>query len=190
MCHYRLHGGLWPHSQILTLNCGNTLKRPWRGGVVRARRRTRRLRSFRGESGRIVSLRPVPTGWLPRRPRPGRKDDRARARGASLMAACWRSAGTGQIVPPAGCCRAATSIPETRAWKSRSAGRSARRAPAGWEQIPLTAAGLGAIDLKPAAVAGLLRDAVAAGRDLSTLPDLRSGPALRMGGSGVVRCRP
>ena len=58
------------------------------------------------------------------------------------------------------------------------------------EQIPLTAAGLGAIDLKPAAVAGLLRDAVAAGRDLFTLPDLRSGPALRMGGSGVVRCRP
>ena len=58
------------------------------------------------------------------------------------------------------------------------------------EQIPLTAAGLGAIDLKPAAVAGLLRDAVAAGRDLFTLPDLRSGPVLRMGGSGVVRCRP
>ena len=58
------------------------------------------------------------------------------------------------------------------------------------EQIPLTAGGLGAIDLKPAAVAGLLHDAVAAGRDLFTLPDLRSGPALRMGGSGVVRCVP
>ncbi len=58
------------------------------------------------------------------------------------------------------------------------------------EQIPLTAAGLGAIDLKPTAIAGLLRDAVAASRDLFTLPDLRSGPALRMGGSGVVRCRP
>ena len=58
------------------------------------------------------------------------------------------------------------------------------------EQIPLTAAGLGTIDLKPAAIAGLLRNAVAAGRDLFTLPDLRSAPALRMGGSGVVRCRP
>jgi 8-oxo-dGTP pyrophosphatase MutT (NUDIX family) len=44
------------------------------------------------------------------------------------------------------------------------------------EQIPLTAAGLDAIDLKPAAVAGLLRDAIASGRDLFTLPDLRSAP--------------
>jgi ADP-ribose pyrophosphatase YjhB (NUDIX family) len=42
------------------------------------------------------------------------------------------------------------------------------------QQIPLTADGLGAIDLKPAAVAGLLRDAIGAGRDLFTLPDLRS----------------
>lgn len=42
------------------------------------------------------------------------------------------------------------------------------------EQIQLTAAGLGAIDLQPAAVAGLLRDTIAAGRDLFTLPDLRS----------------
>jgi 8-oxo-dGTP pyrophosphatase MutT (NUDIX family) len=42
------------------------------------------------------------------------------------------------------------------------------------EQIQLTAAGLGAIDLQPAAVAGLLRDAIAEGRDLFTLPDLRS----------------
>jgi len=48
------------------------------------------------------------------------------------------------------------------------------------EQIPLTAAGLGAIDLKPTAVAGLLRDAVAAGCDLFTLPDLRSGPAAQV----------
>ncbi len=47
------------------------------------------------------------------------------------------------------------------------------------EQIPLTAAGLGAIDLKPAAVAGLLRDAIASGHDLFTLPDLRSAPAAR-----------
>ena len=45
------------------------------------------------------------------------------------------------------------------------------------EQIPLTAAGLGAIDLKSAAVAGLLRDLIASGRDLFTLPDLRSAPA-------------
>ena len=45
------------------------------------------------------------------------------------------------------------------------------------EQISLTAAGLDAIDLKPPAVAGLLRDAVASGRDLFTLPDLRSTPA-------------
>jgi len=42
------------------------------------------------------------------------------------------------------------------------------------EQIQLTAAGLGAIDLQPPAVAGLLRDAIAEGRDLFTLPDLRS----------------
>jgi 8-oxo-dGTP pyrophosphatase MutT (NUDIX family) len=45
------------------------------------------------------------------------------------------------------------------------------------EQIPLTAAGLSAIDLKPTAVAGLLRDAIADGRDLFMLPDLRSAPA-------------
>ena len=45
------------------------------------------------------------------------------------------------------------------------------------EQIPLTAAGLGAIDLKPTAVAGLLRDATAEGRDLFALPDQRSAPA-------------
>ena len=48
------------------------------------------------------------------------------------------------------------------------------------EQTPLTAAGLGTIDLKPAVVAGLLRDAVAAGRDPFTLPDLRSGPAAQV----------
>ena len=45
------------------------------------------------------------------------------------------------------------------------------------EQIPLTVAGLGAVDLKPAAIAGLLSDAIASGRDLFTLPDLRSAPA-------------
>ncbi len=109
-------------------------------------------------------------------------------------------------------------IPATKAWKPRSAGRSAARrtSPAccrcwtpgqvasasnstfgritSWdfaartgpefsepghgtyplEQIQLTAAGLGVIDLQPAAVAGLLRDAIAEGRDLFTLPDLRS----------------
>jgi hypothetical protein len=48
------------------------------------------------------------------------------------------------------------------------------------EQIPLTAAGLEAIDLKPTAVAGLLRDAIAEGRDLFTLPDLRSAPAAQV----------
>jgi ADP-ribose pyrophosphatase YjhB (NUDIX family) len=42
------------------------------------------------------------------------------------------------------------------------------------EQIPLTLAGLTAIDLKPAAVAELLRNAVGKGRDLFTLPDLRA----------------
>ena len=47
------------------------------------------------------------------------------------------------------------------------------------EQIPLTA-GLEAIDLKPTAVAGLLRDAIAEGRDLFTLPDLRSAPAAQI----------
>jgi hypothetical protein len=36
---------------------------------------------------------------------------------------------------------------------------------------------LAATDLKPAAVAGLLRDAIAEDRDLFTLPDLRSAPA-------------
>jgi 8-oxo-dGTP pyrophosphatase MutT (NUDIX family) len=48
------------------------------------------------------------------------------------------------------------------------------------EQIPLTAAGLGAIDLKPAEIAGLLHDAIASGRDLFTLPDLRSAPAAQV----------
>jgi hypothetical protein len=48
------------------------------------------------------------------------------------------------------------------------------------EQIPLTVAGLDAIDLKPTAVAGLLRDAIASGRDLFTLPDLRSAPAAQV----------
>jgi hypothetical protein len=56
------------------------------------------------------------------------------------------------------------------------------------EQIPLTVAGLTAIDLKPAVVAGLLHHAIGGGRDLFALPDLRatsrsagfrhSGPAL------------
>jgi 8-oxo-dGTP pyrophosphatase MutT (NUDIX family) len=45
------------------------------------------------------------------------------------------------------------------------------------EQIPLTAAGLGAIDLKPTTIAALLRDAIGSGRDLFTLPDLRSTPS-------------
>jgi ADP-ribose pyrophosphatase YjhB (NUDIX family) len=48
------------------------------------------------------------------------------------------------------------------------------------EQIPLTAAGLDAIDLRPPAIAGLLRDAIAEGRDLFTLPDLRSAPAAQV----------
>ncbi len=48
------------------------------------------------------------------------------------------------------------------------------------EQIPLTTAGLAAIDLKPAAVAGLLRDAITDGRDLFALPDLRSAPAAQV----------
>ncbi|MBV9380557.1 MAG: hypothetical protein JO242_07795 [Streptosporangiaceae bacterium] len=39
------------------------------------------------------------------------------------------------------------------------------------EQIPLTVADLGAIDLKPTAIAALLGDAIAAGRDLFKLPD-------------------
>src|SRR5260370_21660284 len=42
------------------------------------------------------------------------------------------------------------------------------------EQISLTVAELDAIDLKPPAAALLLRDAIASGRDLFTLPDLRS----------------
>jgi 8-oxo-dGTP pyrophosphatase MutT (NUDIX family) len=50
------------------------------------------------------------------------------------------------------------------------------------EQVPLTTAGLGVIDLQPIAVAGLLRDAIAEGRDLFTLPDLRSGPAAQIPG--------
>jgi 8-oxo-dGTP pyrophosphatase MutT (NUDIX family) len=44
------------------------------------------------------------------------------------------------------------------------------------EQIPLFAAGLGAIDLKPAAIARLLCDAFASGRDLFMLSDLQSAP--------------
>ncbi len=36
---------------------------------------------------------------------------------------------------------------------------------------PLTVADLGAIDLKPTAIAALLGDAIAAGRDLFKLPD-------------------
>jgi hypothetical protein len=54
----------------------------------------------------------------------------------------------------------------------------------------LEAAGLTAIDLKPGAVAELLRDAIGKGRDLFTLPDLRAtsrsagfrhgGPALEV----------
>jgi len=50
------------------------------------------------------------------------------------------------------------------------------------EQVPLTTAGLGVIDLQPTAIAGLLRDAIAEGRDLFTLPDLRSGPATQIPG--------
>ena len=49
------------------------------------------------------------------------------------------------------------------------------------EQVPLTTAGLGVIDL-PTAIAGLLRGAIAEGRDLFTLPDLRSGPAAQIPG--------
>jgi ADP-ribose pyrophosphatase YjhB (NUDIX family) len=45
------------------------------------------------------------------------------------------------------------------------------------EQIPLTSAGLGAIDLKPTGISVLLRDVIAEGRDLFTLPDLRSAPS-------------
>jgi 8-oxo-dGTP pyrophosphatase MutT (NUDIX family) len=45
------------------------------------------------------------------------------------------------------------------------------------EEIPLTTAGLSGIDLKPDALAVLLRDAVGAGRDLYALPDLRQAPA-------------
>jgi hypothetical protein len=54
------------------------------------------------------------------------------------------------------------------------------------EQVPLTTAGLGVIDLQPTAIAGLLRDAIAEGRDLFTLPDLRSGPAAQIPG-GTLR---
>ena len=50
------------------------------------------------------------------------------------------------------------------------------------DQVPLTTAGLGVIDLQPTAIAGLLRDAIAEGRDLFTLPDLRSGPAAQIPG--------
>jgi len=51
------------------------------------------------------------------------------------------------------------------------------------KQIPLTAAGLGVIDLQPTAIARLLRDVITtSGRDLFTLPDLRSGPAAQIRG--------
>jgi ADP-ribose pyrophosphatase YjhB (NUDIX family) len=50
------------------------------------------------------------------------------------------------------------------------------------EQVPLTTAGLGVIDLQPDAIARRLRDAVTSGRDLFTLPDLRSGPGARIPG--------
>lgn len=58
------------------------------------------------------------------------------------------------------------------------------------EQIPLTDAGLGAIDLKPPSIALLLRDAITDGRDLFTLPDLRSARPVspvktRFRGSGL-----
>ncbi len=66
-------------------------------------------------------------------------------------------------------------------------GRS-RYLPAGADS--LTVAGLGAIDLKPPAIALLLRDAIASGRDLFTLPDVRPArpvpPAkTRFRGSGL-----
>ena len=49
------------------------------------------------------------------------------------------------------------------------------------KQIPLTAAGLGVIDLQPTATARMLRDAITtSGRHLFTLPDLRSGPAAQI----------
>jgi 8-oxo-dGTP pyrophosphatase MutT (NUDIX family) len=41
------------------------------------------------------------------------------------------------------------------------------------EEVPLTPAGLRAVDLKPTPVADLLRDAIGSGRDLFTMPDLR-----------------
>jgi hypothetical protein len=45
------------------------------------------------------------------------------------------------------------------------------------EEIPLTTAGLSAIDLKPDAVAALLRDVAGAGQDLFAMPDLGRSPA-------------
>jgi ADP-ribose pyrophosphatase YjhB (NUDIX family) len=45
------------------------------------------------------------------------------------------------------------------------------------DEIPLTADGLSAIDLQPGQIAGVLRQAVGSGRDLFTMPDLRSAPA-------------
>jgi ADP-ribose pyrophosphatase YjhB (NUDIX family) len=45
------------------------------------------------------------------------------------------------------------------------------------EEVPLTASGLAAVELKPAAVADLLRHAVRSGLDLFSMPDLRSAPA-------------
>jgi ADP-ribose pyrophosphatase YjhB (NUDIX family) len=46
------------------------------------------------------------------------------------------------------------------------------------EEIPLTASGLESIDLKPARIADLLRDVVISERDLFTMPDLRTAPAV------------
>jgi hypothetical protein len=48
----------------------------------------------------------------------------------------------------------------------------------GLEEIRLTASGLEAVDLKPAAIANLLRDAVRSGHDLFAMPDLRSAPTM------------
>jgi ADP-ribose pyrophosphatase YjhB (NUDIX family) len=42
------------------------------------------------------------------------------------------------------------------------------------DKILLTADGLSAIDLQPSQIADLLREAVGSGRDLFTMPDLRS----------------
>lgn len=47
----------------------------------------------------------------------------------------------------------------------------------GLDEIPLTPDGLSAINLKPEAVAVLLREVIGAGHDLFALPDLRRSPA-------------